>query len=327
MGGKLNTGLAGAATGAQLGGPWGAAAGLAGGFLLGEDDKSQSTMADLLKQAQDIPLPILKEFYPELYKQVVQLNPEMEKAQTLGPSAMEDVYVDPNLKQAQMNALLKLQGIGETGMSATDKARLSQIQGDVNTNLQGQTGAIMQNMAARGMSGGMSEMVARQLAAQQGANRQAQMGMDVKAQAEQRALDAIMQSGQLGGQMGQQQFSQDSQKAQARDVINKFNTQNQQDVGMRNVGSRNTAQASNAQNIQNIANQNVGLSNQAQQFNNSLSQQNYDNNMKKYGIISGATQGMANAQSQGAAANNAFLGNALSSAATAYAASQKKKEV
>jgi hypothetical protein len=327
MGGRTNSALAGAATGAQLGGPLGAAAGLAGGYLLGQDNQSPDIMADMLRQAQNIPLPVLKEYYPELYKQVIQLNPEMETAQTLAPSAMEDVVGDPALKQAQMNALLKLQGIGDTGMTATDKARLAQIEGDVNTNLQGQTGAIMQNMATRGMSGGMSELVARQLAAQQGANRQAQMGMDVKAQAEQRALDAIMQSGQLGGQMGQQQFSQDAQKAQAKDIINKFNTQNVQDVSMRNVGARNTAQASNAQNMQNTANQNVGLNNQAQQYNLNLDQQNFNNQMSRMGLQSDAAKNYANASGAEDQSNNQFLGNALSSASTAYAANQKKKEV
>ena len=89
-------------------------------------------------------------------------------------------------------------------MTATDKARLAQIQGDENANLRGQQGAIMQNLATRGMSGGMSEMVARQLAAQGEANRMAQQGLDVKAQAEQRALDALMKQGQLGGQIQQQ---------------------------------------------------------------------------------------------------------------------------
>jgi hypothetical protein len=227
-----------------------------------------------------------------------------------------------------MNALLKLQQVGdEGGMTATDRARLSQIQDDTNTNLRGQQGAITQNLAARGMGGGMSEMVARQLAAQGAANRQGQQGLDVKAQAEQRALQAIMQSGQLGGQMGQQDFQNQAQIAQARDMINKFNTQNTQQVMSANIQGRNQAQATNAQNAQNIANQNVGLSNQAQQYNTqTLPQNQYANQLARAtGQAQGLTQ-QANLAQQQQQQNNQFLGGMLQTGAQYYAGMNNKKK-
>ena len=303
---------------------------LGGGALLGLAGQQQGQAAARRSQqeAQDIlnavPLPILQKYYPELYKQVVALSPEMEAAQTLGPSAMESVAVDPALRQAQINALLKLQSIGDQGgMTATDQARLAQIQSEQAAALRGQTGAIQQNLATRGLSGGMSELVARNIAAQESANRAAQQGLDVKAQAEQRALQAIMNAGQLGGQIGAQEFGQQSQIAQAKDIINKFNVSNLQDIQRRNIEARNAAAAANAQAQQQIASQNVGLRNQAQQYNLSIPQQEYLNRMQRATGQSQAAQQAGNLASQQQAQTGQFLGGLLQTGAQLYAGSQK----
>lgn len=272
-------------------------------------DDARGIQEQMLKEAQNIPLPVLKEYYPELYQQVVSMNPELETAVNLGPSQMEGINTDPNLRKAQMNALTKLQGIGDAGgRDAQFMADQARLESDVNTNIQGQQGAIQQNMAARGMSGGMSEMVAKNIAAQSGANRQAQMGMDAKAQAEQRALSALMQSGQLGGQMQAQDFSQQSAKAQASDQINKFNAANQQQVMGNNVNAKNNAQQWNANTAQTTANTNTQTRNQAQQYNSNLAQQQYDNEMKKRGLVQGAQNGLAGSYMQEADRNKQFVG-------------------
>lgn len=300
--------------------------GIMGGTALAglySQNQSQQAQMDAAKKARAIidavPLPTLKEYYPELYQQVVSLVPEAEMYQSLGPSAMEQVKASPELKQAQMNALLKLQQIGsEGGMTATDKARLAEIQGQTESALRGQEGAIMQNLAARGMGGGMSELVARQLAAQGAANRQAQAGLDVKAQAEQRALNAIMQSGQLGGQISQQDVAQQQAIAQAKDAISRFNIANLQDVQQRNIAARNQAQASNAQMAQNIAGQNVGLKNQAQQYNIALPQQQYANQMARATGQSQGLQNQANLAAQQQQQQNQFLGGLMQTGAMYY---------
>lgn len=274
----------------------------------------------LVDQAQGIPLPILKEYYPELYAQVAQYAPESESAQMLGPSAMEGISTDPRLRQAQMNALIKLQEVGDQGgLTATDKARLAQIQTQNDAALRGQTGAIQQNLATRGLSGGMSELVARNIAAQEGANRQAQQGLDVKAQAEQRALDAIMKSGQLGGQIGQQDFSQAAEIARAKDLIGQFNARNTQDVQSRNVGARNQAAQQQARTAQDIANQNVGTRNEAQMRNIGLPQQNFQNQLTKQGLISGAQLGRARNEVEMADRNRQLVGDLIGTGAKFFA--------
>ena len=296
-----------------------------------QNRRAGQAQKDAMKRAQDIvnqvPLPVLKEYYPELYQQIATIAPEMVQAQELGPTAMESVAVDPALRKAQMNALLRLQQVGEEGgMTATDRARLAQIESEQQATLRGQEGAIMQNLATRGMGGGMQEMVARQLAVQAGANRAAQQGLDVKAQAEQRALQAIMQSGQLGGQMAGQEFGQQAQIAAAKDAIARFNAANLQNVGMTNVQARNAAQQANAQMAQNIAAQNVGLKNQAQLYNLNLPQQQFANQFARATGQAQGVQQQAQLAAQQQQAQNQFLGGLLQTGAQLYAGSQQQPQ-
>lgn len=296
------------------------------------NQQSGKAQADAIQRANDIiqsvPLPVLKEYYPELYKQVAALNPELETSVSLGQSQMSGIATDPALRQAQINALLKLQEVGDQGgMTATDRARMAQIQSDINTNLKGQQGAIQQNLAARGMSGGMSELVARNLSAQEAANRQAQQGLDVKAQAEQRALQAIMQSGQLGGQISAQDFAQQEAKARAADQIAQWNAQNLQNVQSRNVGAKNQAQQFNAEAAQNVAGQNVGLRNQAQQYNLGLPQQQYQNQLAR---ATGQAQGISNLaqqQAQNQQMQNQLIGGLLQTGAAYYGSKNKTSKI
>lgn len=324
---KANSAIAGGAAGFQMGGALGAAIGAGAGLLLGQDDNSGEYYDQLMRMAAGIPLPVLKEQHPELYAQLAQFNPEMDQAISLGPSAMGGIALDPAYKQAQMSALAKLQNItdnnGQDAQSMADNARL---QNEINSQLQGNTGAIQQNMATRGLSGGMSEMVAKQMAAQQAANRQAQMGMDINAQAQQRALAALSQQGQLGGQLSQQDFSQQAQKAQAADAIAQFNARNSQNVQSSNVAARNQAQQQNLINAQNIHNQNVDTKNRAAEWNtNGKAQQEYANQLQRIGLQGNALQGMAQNSSRQAQAQDQFIGGVASGAAQ-YGAQQRMDE-
>ncbi len=317
---KVNSAIGGAASGAAIGGPYGAVAGGALGYLLGKDDESSDYYKQALEAAAGIPLPQLKEMNPELYKVVTQLNPAMEEAVVLGPSATEGIVLDPKMKQAQMSALSKLMDItNNNGRDAQFNADAARLQNDVNANLQGNTQAIQQNMAARGMSGGMSEMVNKQLAAQQAANRQSQMGLDINAQAQQRALASLMNQGNLANQMSNTDFNQQNTKAQSQDAIAKFNAQNLQKSKSTNTAALNNAQQWNAQNQQSIANQNVGTSNDAQGYNIGLGQKNFDNQLAKVGLGNKTINNMAENSYRQSKDQDDFLGG-LFGAGAKYAA-------
>jgi len=245
----------------------------------------------------DLKTPAIEDMQVQLELLVQQglMSPQQAQAMMQDPSMFEQISEDPSLRNAQLQALSELQDISSSGgMTAMDKAQLAEIQGNLNNQERGSREALMQNAQSRGVANSDMALAQQMLNQQQSAQRGSQQGMDVAAQAQQRALEAIMQSGQLGGQIRNQDFSQNAQKAQAQDMINQFNTQNKQNVNLANTQANNSAQQYNLDQRQNISNQNVGLRNQQQMQNKSLIQQDFDNRYKKAG-----------GKSQANAANNA----------------------
>ena len=248
------------------------------------------------------------------------LSPEQAQAILADPSAMNNISLDPNLKNAQMDALASLQDISSSGgMTAMDKANLGRIETEENTAARGQREAILQNAQARGMGGSGLELMSQMKNQQDSATRKSQRDLDVAGMAQQRALDALMQGGNLAGQIQGQDFSQQAQTAQANDAIARFNAQNQQQVGMANVAANNDAQAKNMAVKQSIADSNTGTRNAQQQYNKQLIQKNFENEMAKRGGQTNVAAQNANAQgknSQGEAdAQNKTIGMGLSAAA------------
>jgi hypothetical protein len=136
------------------------------------------------------------------------------------------------------------------------------------------------------------ELVARQQAAQAASDQMARYSSGVQAQAQQRALQALLQSGQLGGQMRDQDFSEQSQKARAQDLINQFNTQTLNQASQYNVGNRNQAQQLNNAELQRINDANVLTRNKEKDRRLDFGQQQFDN---KYRVAQGKA-GAANTQ-------------------------------
>lgn len=299
--------------------------GLIGNSLSQGDRDNASQLSQLafdIINGTRIPSPEEQRLVIEELKSAGMYTPQMEEAIQLGSSKMNDIQIDPRLKQAQLGALNKLQEISDNGgLTAVDKAQLSKITNENNTNLKGNVDAITQNMATRGMSGGMSEMVSKQLAAQQSANRASDQGLDVAAQAQQRALQALMQGSDLAGQMSTQSFNQQSQVAQSNDAISKFNAMNQQDVRSKNVSNSNDAQRINLANEQDINNKNAQLRNQTQQYNKELQHQFYEDQLKKNSLLSGQYNnlaGQATDKANRTAQMWAGVGSAIGQGASAY---------
>lgn len=327
----IGGGLSGAASGAAIGSVVpgiGTAIGAIGGGLVGaiggllsgggDDDAMKEYQLKALQAIAQIPDPKLQQIELERYQTTGSFSPQIENVVHQQTSQMSNIKSDPRLAQAQMGALSKLQGIGNTGLDATDRAALGQIQqqGDVNNHAQQQS--ILQEMQQRGQGGGGAELAAK-LSAQQGAaNQSATQSNNVAAQAQQRALAAIMQSGQLSGQMQQQQFGQQADVARAQDAIAQFNAQNAQAVNARNTATANQGQQYNLNNAQNIANQNVGVGNQQTMYNYSqLPQQQFNNSMAK-GTAQAGAYNTAAGQSQQAAQNGAqTFGGIMQGAGTA----------
>jgi hypothetical protein len=138
--------------------------------------------------------------------------------------------------------------------------------------------AILQNANARGVGGSGLELAAQLQAQQSSADRNASESMQVNAMAQQRALQALMQGENMAGNLSREDLALQSQRAQAQDAINSFNTRNGQQVAGMNWSGR-----------QNLANAGVDQSNQQYRdvlgFNNDVGQQRYNNDFgqTKYG--------------------------------------------
>lgn len=234
----------------------------------------------------------------ELPQIVGTYNPQLEQTYQLNPSAMEGVSTDPQLAQAQMNALQELQNIGQTGLTAVDEQALDQIRRQVSQEDQARQASILQNMAERGVAGSGMELAAKLKSSQTAADRASQEGMKQAALALQRRMEAVGAAGTLGGQMRGQEFGEKSDIAKAKDIFQQFNVQNQQAVQQRNTASQNMAQAQNLSEQQRVADQQAQLRNQQQQYNKQLDQQRYENELAKYGKEVGARGNLQNLAGQ-----------------------------
>ena len=269
-----------------------------------------------------------KLFYEQL-ESVGELSPDLEQATQVGPSAYDDIETDAGLRQSQLNALAQLEKQGQGELNAGDRYSLAQIQGQAAQQERGSREAILQSAQRRGTGGSGMELLANLQAQQSAADRSHIGGLQQASAAQQRALDAMMQGGQLAGSIRNQDFSEQDRIASARDVMSKFNAGLMADTNQRNVDRSNQAQAGNLQNRQRIADVNTGIRNSQQEYNKGLIQQDYQNRMAKAQAEANAMNGQASATSasgQRQADNNRKWGQIASSTATGVANTYDKRK-
>jgi hypothetical protein len=286
-------------------------------------DKSDLLMQQATNTYSNLVPPTIEEQKLHLQELVQEgvITPEQAQTYLTENSQMENISLDPRLQQAQMDALAGLQDISQNkGLTDMDRAQLSQIGNEEATRSKGAREAILQNAQARGMGGSGLELMSQLQNQQDAATRQSVRDTGIAGQAQARALEALKSAGTLGGQIGQQQFSQKSDIAQAQDRINQFNTQNKQQVSNINTAANNAAQTANLAAKQNISNANVGTANQEQQYNKELQQKQFSNELAKANGQAGALQAQAQADAAAEAAKQAstkqLIGAGLGAAAT-----------
>lgn len=300
---------------------------LGGIFGMSAADKARQLAAQQAAKIDAIHDPTINEQQLALEKlqRGESLTPaEMESVQVNG-SAFSDISTDPRLKQSQLDALSSLQGISNSGgMQLQDQANLQKLMGQAASSDKGRRDAIMQNMQERGMGGSGNELAAKLASAQDASMQQNQAATDTAATAQQRALQAIMQGGQLAGDIRGQDLSQEQAKAQALDAINKFNASNSQQANQVNNQNQMQANEYNANRGNQVLDQNVSIGNQEQTYNKGLYQNQFNNSLQKANAAANATK------EQTSQLNN--MGNAISSGLGTvgqgimqYGAPEKKK--
>lgn len=225
--------------------------------------------------------PTAEEMQVQLQDLVLQgvITPEQAQTYLIDNSAWNDVSTDPVAKAAQYQALNELQGISKEGYTPIEKAASQRIQDELETSSRGDQLAIMESMRRRGAGGSGMELAARLMANQGATSRASRAGLETAAAARERALQALMQSGQLAGQIRGQGYDEAARKAAALDEIQKFNTGNRQSVENMNVGLRTDANKYNLGERQRISDYNTAQGNENTVRNADLKQKQFENEM------------------------------------------------
>lgn len=309
-----------------------ALASIAGGAIgssesAGARSDQRRALMEALAQFQNIDVPTLQE--QELQLSGPQYTGDysslLENLSTLGPSQMEQITSDPRLKNAQMSALDTLSEMGEGGLTEGEMAAMRELRRQSAAEAQAKQGQILQEMSQRGTLGGGMELASRMGAAQSGANRLSSEGDRLAQMAQERALQAISQKGNLAGNIRGQEFGEQSQMAQAADAISRFNAQNQQSVESRNVSASNQARLRNLQEKQRIAEQQNAIQNYQQEKNKALIPQQFQQQMQLAGAKSGQYGQQAQLSGQ-QAANTANMWAGIGSGVGGGIAAFNKKD-
>jgi len=261
-----------------------------GGLLIGGGGMDEYKKAlEVIKAVQE-PNFDKSKITPEQWKLVAQYKPEIYRQEA--PEEVKNLVDTPAMKQAQYKALGQLQEIADKGLGEADRLAAIEAQNAMQMQQHRGSESMLQDLAARGRLGGGSELRARLASGQQAAELGRGMGSDLQKQAIQNRLNAIMQSGNLAGEIRGQDVDT---SRQAAEIINRYNLANRQlaaQTGLQNAQSQNQANLWNAQNAQNTANQNTQTANQFkvynQQYPNQMNQQEFQNSMNKAGALSGA---------------------------------------
>lgn len=281
-------------------------------------------------EAIGIPPVEAQQIVMQQYQSEGKWTPELSEAVKLGDSNMGGVSTDSGYTEAQKQALSKLQDIGNSGgMMLSDQSQLEKSMGNINADERGAREAILQDARQRGGYGSGSALAAQLMNQQNSSNQAHQVGLDVNAQAQKRALEAIMGAGNLGTSLREQQFGEKAQQAAAQDAINQWNAANQQSTRNANVAYQNQAAQYNLGNAQDISNKNVDLKNQQEIHNKGLHQQNFNNQMQVTQGKANARAGQANNATQNAqqTANTwAGIGSGVAQGAGAYAQQQNNNQ-
>ena len=273
----------------------------------------------------------------EGYQSAGQFTNQQETPEQLAArDAMQNIALDPRLKQTQMNQLESLQKLGETGISPEEQAQLNAMRRQTEADNQARMKSLLEQQQTRGIASGEGALAARMLGTQSSANRQAEGADSLAAMAFNRALQAKAGAANLAGNMESADYGRQSQLAQA------LNSRELQNVGLRsgaqqrNVDRFNQAQAANLSNQQRLMEANAALKNDQQRYNKGLFQQDFQNQLAKlapqgaaisdynkgvFGQFGTAAQAAAGGQRMGAGA-----ASAITNVAGAFGSSQKTQD-
>jgi len=267
----------------------------------------------LLNRPPEIPEVELQKYStPEALAYLGNFTPEELQATGL-PAGV----INQAMRNKQLQALGGVEELSQTGLSAIDRAALSEIQNEIAMQERGQRESILQNMAQRGLSGSGQELAAQLQSSQAASQMASQQGMQQAAQAQQARVNALSNLSNMASGIEQTDFQRQAQKAQAQDVINQFNTQNRNTAGLRNLQTQQDLANMNVQERNRIAQANADL------MNKQIMQNQVNRPLAQYGLQTDYTSalgqgigGVGQTQTQQQLANQQAMSQGLGTGLT-----------
>ena len=280
-------------------------------------DRAAELQAQALARLDQIGIPSIEaqRIVLESPELVGLLVPELEGfAEQMRGTALEQVQVDPALKQKQLMALAGLEERVNMGLTPQDEADLNQMARQARGEAQARDAAILQNMQQRGMGGAGAELASRLMSNQAQTQALAQEQQQKAADAFNLRMAALGQLGSQAGQARSQEYGEQTDLARARDAIAQANLQLRADQRQRDIERQNLAQQANLANQQAIANQKIANKNQQEMFNKGLIQQDFENRFRKATGAAGQLSNMSQTAMNTAANQQAAFGGLLNTA-------------
>ena len=274
------------------------AGGVAGNLLSqGDRDKASAEIEGIKDLYANIQLPDIEQMKLDLqqYQTGPEYNPQMGVAEQLAmQDALQNVQLDPRLKQTQMNTLDVLQKIAGSGFTPDELNALqeqrSAREADLTATLKGQ----QQQQDMRGIGNSDMALAQRMMEAQGSANRGAADARALEAEAYKRSVDAMAQGANLASNIDATDYARQAQLAQNLNQRELTNLQQRATTKASNLDAFNKSLESNVANVRDTLNKNTALRNQQQQYNKGLAQQQFGNQMFLAGAKAGAAGTAAN---------------------------------
>jgi hypothetical protein len=286
--------IGGAVAGAQAGstfGPWGTVIGAGLGGLAGYfgskgsgETEAEKRQREIIEALRNLETPSIEsqQITPEGYVYGGDVTAQAETPEQLAArDALENVSLDPKLRQTQLQALETLSKLGQTSFTGEEQAQLNAMRRQTEADNTARMKALLQQQQQRGVGTSDAALIMRAQEAQNAANQQAEQTDRLAAMAQQRALAAISGAGSMAGNLENVDYSRQSNLAQALNQREATNMAQRAAAQQRNINALNEFNRLNAANRQAISSQNVSTRNAAEQYNRGLIQQDYQNKIAK----------------------------------------------
>lgn len=264
-------------------------------------DKADKARQAALDAFNAVKTPDLSALQVQLQNSVLagKITPEQAETTLLNSNAFNQIKEDPNLVGAQKQALQSLQDTASAGgLTAVDKAQLQDITDNQNQENKSSSDAVMADARARGTGNANLTAVSKLINQQGSADRAANSGLGVAAQAQARALQAMQAAGTAATTDQAQQDQEKQATATAQNAIDQFNANNSNSTNKFNVSNNLSAQDANVNNAQHVNDENTATQNEATKSNAAANQTVFNDNLAKASGIANVDQNTANSAQQ-----------------------------